>query len=91
MPDRKDGVYLLPACAQLKPVAQPLRRIVRSNGASVSSPLFESQTDHAIMYAFAKKFGFAEQFAKNTKIVKAGRRPQVGRARSKISFARSIG
>ena len=28
-------------------------------------PLFESQTDHAIMYAFAKKFGFGPEFVKN--------------------------
>ena len=33
-------------------------------------PLFESQTDHAIMYAFAKKFGFDKEFVKNYKIVK---------------------
>ena len=34
------------------------------------APLFESQTDHAIMYAFAKKFGFDKEFVKNYKIVK---------------------
>ena len=28
-------------------------------------PLFESQTDHMIMYAFAKKFGFGTEFVKN--------------------------
>ena len=28
-------------------------------------PLFESQTDHAIMYAFAKKFGWGPEFVKN--------------------------
>jgi formate dehydrogenase major subunit len=36
----------------------------------VISPLFESQTDHAIMYAFAKKFGWDKEFTTNYKIVK---------------------
>jgi len=71
MPDRKDGVYLLPACTQFETSGS----CTASNRSlqwreRVIAPLFESQTDHAIMYAFAKKFGFAEQFAKNTKIVK---------------------
>ena len=34
------------------------------------APLFESQTDHALMYAFAKKFGFGKELVKNYKIVK---------------------
>ena len=33
-------------------------------------PLFESQTDHALMYAFAKKFGFDKELIKNYKMVK---------------------
>jgi formate dehydrogenase major subunit len=36
----------------------------------VISPLYESQTDHAIMLALAKKLGFAAELAKNYKIVK---------------------
>jgi formate dehydrogenase major subunit len=71
MPDRKDGVYLLPACTQFETSgsATASNRSIQWRE-RVISPLFESQTDHAIMYAFAKKFGFAEQFAKNCKIVK---------------------
>ena len=36
----------------------------------VIRPLFESQTDQAIMYAFAKKFGFGPEFVKNYEIWK---------------------
>jgi formate dehydrogenase major subunit len=36
----------------------------------VIRPLFESQTDHALMYAFAKKLGFGDELCKNMKIVK---------------------
>jgi formate dehydrogenase major subunit len=71
MPDRKDGVYLLPACTQFETTgsATASNRSIQWRE-RVISPLFESQTDHALMYAFAKKFGFAEQLVKNYKIVK---------------------
>jgi len=68
---RKDGVYLLPAATQFETSGS----VTASNRSiqwreRVITPLFESQTDHAIMYAFAKKFGFDKEFAKNYKIVK---------------------
>ena len=67
---RKEGVYLLPAAAvrdrrlgdRVQPLDQWRERVI--------APLFDSQTDHAIMYAFAKKFGFGAEFVKNYKIVK---------------------
>jgi formate dehydrogenase major subunit len=68
---RQDGVYLLPACTQLETSGsctasgrslQWRERVIR--------PLFESQTDHALMSAFAKKFGFGNELVKNFKIVK---------------------
>jgi formate dehydrogenase major subunit len=68
---RKDGVYLLPACTQFETSGsctasnrsmQWRERVIR--------PLFESQTDHALMYAFAKKFGFDKELVKNYKMVK---------------------
>jgi formate dehydrogenase major subunit len=63
---RQDGVYLLPACTQLETSGS----VTASNRSiqwreRVISPLFESQTDHAIMYAFAKKFGWEKEFVKN--------------------------
>ena len=68
---RKDGVYLLPAATQFETSGS----CTASNRSlqwreRVISPLFESQTDHAIMYAFAKKFGYGAEFVKNYKIVK---------------------
>ncbi|MGE5088580.1 MAG: formate dehydrogenase subunit alpha [Candidatus Levyibacteriota bacterium] len=63
---RKDGVYLLPACTQLETSGS----VTASNRSlqwreRVIRPLFESQTDHAIMYAFAKKLGFGPELVKN--------------------------
>ncbi len=68
---RKDGVYLLPAATQFETSGS----VTASNRSlqwreRVIRPLFESQTDHAIMYAFAKKFGFGNELVKNYKIVK---------------------
>ncbi len=59
---RKDGVYLLPACTQFETSGS----VTASNRSlqwreKVIEPLFESQTDHTIMYAFAKKFGFDKE------------------------------
>jgi formate dehydrogenase major subunit len=68
---RKDGVYLLPAATQFETSGtctasnrsiQWRERVIR--------PLFESQTDQALMYAFAKKFGFDKELVKNYKMVK---------------------
>jgi formate dehydrogenase major subunit len=68
---RKDGVYLLPAATQFETSGS----VTASNRSlqwreRVISPMFESQTDHAIMLAFAKKFGFDKEFMKNYKLVK---------------------
>jgi formate dehydrogenase major subunit len=68
---RTDGVYLLPACTQFETSGS----VTASNRSlqwreRVISPMFESQTDQAIMYAFAKKFGYGPEFVKNYKIVK---------------------
>ena len=64
------AVYLLPACTQFETSGS----VTASNRSlqwreRVISPLFESQTDHAIMYAFAKKFGWDKEFVKNYKVV----------------------
>ncbi len=68
---RKDGVYLLPAATQFETSGS----VTASNRSlqwreRVISPLFESQTDQAIMYQFAKKFGWDKEFAKNYQIWK---------------------
>jgi len=68
---RKDNMYLLPACTQFETIGS----VTASNRSlqwreRVIAPLFESQTDQAIMYALAKKLGFGAEFVKNYKIVK---------------------
>ena len=68
---RKDGVYLLPACTQFETSGS----VTASNRSlqwreRVITPLFESQTDQAIMYQFAKKFGFDKEFVKTLEISK---------------------
>src|SRR6266540_2739672 len=68
---RKDGVYLLPAATQFETSGS----VTASNRSlqwreRVISPLFESQTDQAIMYQLAKKFGWDKEFAKNYQIWK---------------------
>jgi formate dehydrogenase major subunit len=71
MPDRKEGVYLLPAATQFETsgTATASNRSIQWRE-KVVEPLFESKPDHTIMYAFAKKFGFAGEFVKNIKLVK---------------------
>src|SRR2546423_6343417 len=68
---RRVGFSLLPAATQLETSGS----VTASNRSlqwreRVISPLFESQTDQAIMYQFAKKFGFGPEFVKKLEIWK---------------------
>ncbi|GGB41959.1 formate dehydrogenase [Roseibium aquae] len=64
--DRKDGVYLLPATTQFETYgsATASNRSLQWRE-KVIEPLFESKTDHEIMYLLAKKLGFADEMFKN--------------------------
>jgi len=69
LPDRKDGIYLLPAATQFETSGS----VTASNRSlqwreKVVEPLFECKTDHEIMYLFAKKFGFDQELTKNIKV-----------------------
>lgn len=69
MHDRKDGVYLIPACTQFETYGS----VTASNRSlqwrdKVIEPLFESKPDHEIMYLLAKKLGFEKQLFKNIEI-----------------------
>ncbi|MBT4356036.1 MAG: formate dehydrogenase subunit alpha, partial [Rhodospirillaceae bacterium] len=69
MQDRKDGVYLLPATTQFETYGS----VTASNRSiqwreKVVDPLFESKTDHEIMYLFAKKFGVDKEMFKKIKV-----------------------
>ncbi len=74
---RKDGAYLLPAATQFETSGS----VTASNRSlqwreRVIEPLFESRTDHMIMYQLAQKLGFADQLVgklnnkQNIKLVK---------------------
>ena len=69
MHDRKDGMYLLPATTQFETYGS----CTASNRSlqwrdKVIEPLFESKTDHEIMYLLAKKVGMADEMFKHIKV-----------------------
>ncbi len=68
---RKDGVYLLPAATQLECAgsATASNRSIQWRE-KVIDPMFESRTDHMIMYQLAQKFGFAKELTAKIKLVK---------------------
>jgi formate dehydrogenase major subunit len=68
---RQDGVYLLPAATQLETSGS----VTASNRSlqwreKVIDPLFESRTDHMIMYQLAQKFGYGKEFVAKIKLAK---------------------
>jgi len=68
---RKDGVYLLPAATQLECAgsATASNRSIQWRE-KVIEPMFESRTDHMIMYQLAQKFGFAKELTAKIKLTK---------------------
>jgi formate dehydrogenase major subunit len=69
IPDRQDGVYVLPACTQYETYGS----VTASNRSlqwrdKIVEPVFESKPDHEIMYLFAKKLGMADEMFKNIKV-----------------------
>jgi formate dehydrogenase major subunit len=68
---RQDGVYLLPAATQMECAGS----CTASNRSiqwreKVIEPMFDSRTDHMIMYQLAEKFGFAKEFTAKIKLAK---------------------
>jgi formate dehydrogenase major subunit len=59
---RKDGAYLLPIATQLETEgsATASNRSIQWRE-KVIDPIFESRTDHMVMYQLAQKLGFADQ------------------------------
>ena len=68
---RQEGVYLLPAATQMECAgsATSSNRSIQWRE-KVIDPMFESRTDHMIMYQLAEKFGFHKEFAGKIKVVK---------------------
>ena len=74
--DRTDGVYLLPAATQFEVdgTRTASNRSIQWSE-QIIKPLFESKSDHEIMYLLAKKLGFAAELTKNMKV--EGNTPQI--------------
>ena len=67
----KRSVYLLPACTQFETSGS----VTASNRSlqwreKVMDPLYESRSDHMIMYQLAEKLGFSKELVKNYKMQK---------------------
>lgn len=64
--DRKDGVYILPAATQFESEGHihSTNRCAQWRS-EVVKPIWESKPDHEIMFMFAKKFGFYEQYTQS--------------------------
>ena len=67
--DRKDGVYILPVATQFENEGI----VVATNRAAqwrtkVVEPLYESKPDQEVMFEFAKKWGFYEEYTKSLKM-----------------------
>lgn len=63
--DRKDGVYLLPAASQYE-TSGTVTATNRSGQwrYQVVNPIYESKADQDILFAFAKKFGFYNEYVR---------------------------
>ncbi len=69
LPDRQEGMYLLPACTQFETYGS----VTASNRSlqwreKVIDPIFEALPDHTIMYKLAKKLEMSDQLFKNIKV-----------------------
>src|SRR3984893_15703552 len=67
--ERKNGIYLLPACTSFEmDGSRTASNRSLQWGEKIVEPVFESKNDYDTMYLFARKFGFADQMFKNIKV-----------------------
>lgn len=65
MSDRKDGIYILPAATQFESSGYVTATNRSAQWRSqVIKPIYESKEDQEIMFLFAKKFGFYDEYVK---------------------------
>jgi formate dehydrogenase major subunit len=66
---RKDGIYLLPACTsfEMNGSRTASNRSLQW-GEKITEPVFESKNDYNTIHMLARKFGFADQMFKNIKV-----------------------
>lgn len=67
--DRPDGIYIIPASTQFETEGY----VTATNRAmqwrsQVVKPIYESKEDQEIMFAFAKKFGFYDEYTRGMKM-----------------------
>jgi len=70
LPDRSDGIYLLPAASQFETSGS----VTASNRSlqwrfKLIDPVFEALPDHVVLYRLAKKLGFDREMFRNIEIV----------------------
>jgi formate dehydrogenase major subunit len=66
---RKDGIYLLPACTSFEmDGSRTASNRSLQWGEQIVPPIFESKNDYDTMYMLARKFGFADRMFKNIKV-----------------------
>jgi formate dehydrogenase major subunit len=67
--ERKNGIYLLPACTsfEMNGSRTASNRSLQW-GEKITEPVFESKNDYNTIYMLARKFGFADQMFKNIKV-----------------------
>src|ERR1700745_4242877 len=66
---RKNGIYLLPACTSFEmDGSRTASNRSLQWGEQIVPPVFESKNDYDTMYLLARKLGFAEQMFKNIKV-----------------------
>ena len=66
--ERKNGIYLLPACTSFEmDGSRTASNRSLQWGEKIAEPVFESKNDYNTMYMLARKFGFADRMFKNIK------------------------
>ena len=67
--ERKDGIYLLPACTSFEmDGSRTASNRSLQWGEKIVDPVFESKNDYDTMYLLARKLGFADRMFKNIKV-----------------------
>ncbi len=67
--NRKDDMYILPVATQFETEGSVTATNRSSQWRSkVVEPLYESKTDHDVMFTFAKKFGFYDEYTRAMKM-----------------------
>ncbi|RXJ66315.1 formate dehydrogenase [Halarcobacter ebronensis] len=67
--EKTDNIYILPVCTQFETEGSVTATNRTSQWRSkVVDPLYESKTDHDLMFEFAKKFGFYDEYTKAMKM-----------------------